>query len=42
MRDREYIRYDDKTASRLASEGHDGRFDLYGIMNRRDDWHDLE
>jgi len=42
MRDREYIRHDNKAASRLASEGDDGRFDLYVAMNGRNDWHDLE
>jgi hypothetical protein len=29
-------------ASRLASKGDDGRFDLYVAVNGRNDWHDLE
>jgi hypothetical protein len=40
-RRREYIRHDDKAASRLASKGGDGRFDFYVTMNGRNDWHDL-
>jgi hypothetical protein len=36
------IRDDDKAASRLASQGGDGRFDLYVAMNVRNDWRDLE
>jgi hypothetical protein len=32
----------DKTASRLAPKGVDGRFDLCVVMNGRNDWHDLE
>src|SRR5262249_28719707 len=42
MRARESIRHGDKAASRLAPEGDDGRFDLYVVMNGRNDWHDLE
>jgi hypothetical protein len=42
MRDREYIRYDDKAASRLAPKGDDGRFDFSVAMNRCSDRHDLE
>ena len=42
MRDREYIREDDKAASRLAPKGRDGRFDLCVAMNGRRDWYDLE
>ena len=42
MRDREYIRHDDKATSRLAPEGDDGRFDIYVAINGRSDWHDLE
>ena len=37
MRDHEYIRYDDKAASRLASKGRDGHFDLYVAVNGRND-----
>jgi hypothetical protein len=37
MRDREYIRDDDKAASRLSPKGRDGRFDLYVATNRRSD-----
>ena len=42
MHGQEYIRHGDKTASRLAPKGDDGRFDLYVAMNGRNDWHDLE
>jgi hypothetical protein len=42
MCDREYIRHDDKTASRLAPKGDDGRFEFYLAMNGRNDWHDLK
>jgi hypothetical protein len=42
MRDREYIRDDDKAASRLAPKGDDGRFDVYVAVNGRSDWRDLE
>jgi hypothetical protein len=35
MRGQEYIRYDDKAASRLAPKGSDGRFDLCVAMNGR-------
>ena len=34
MRDREYIRHDDKAASRLAPKGDDGRFDVYVACER--------
>jgi hypothetical protein len=37
MRDYEYIRHDDKAASRLASKGRDGRFDLCVALNGRND-----
>ena len=33
----EYIRHDNKAASRLAPKGNDGRFDLYFVMNGRSD-----
>jgi hypothetical protein len=33
MRDHKRIRHGDKTASRLAPKGDDGRFDLYVVMN---------
>ena len=42
MRNHEYIRHDDKAASRLAPKGRDGRFDFYVAVNGRSDWHDLE
>jgi hypothetical protein len=42
MRDREYIGYDDKAASRLAPKGRDGHFDLCVVMNGCNDWTDLE
>jgi hypothetical protein len=42
MRAREYIRHDDKAASRLASKGRDGRIDFYVTTNGRSDWRDLE
>src|SRR5215470_15234020 len=42
MRGHEYIRHDDKPASRLAPKGRDGRFDFYIDMNGRSDWHNLE
>ena len=42
MHDHEYIRMDDKAASRLAPKGHDGRFDLYVAMNGLNDRLDLE
>ena len=35
MRGHEYIRHDDKAASRLAPKGDDGGFDLGVTMNRR-------
>jgi hypothetical protein len=35
MREREYIRRDDKAASRLAPQGNDGRFDFYVATNGR-------
>src|SRR6516225_9933846 len=37
MRDHEYIRHDDKAASRLAPKGDDGRFDVYVAVNGRSD-----
>jgi hypothetical protein len=42
MHEREYIRHDDKAASRLAPKGRDGRFDLSVAVNGRSDWLDLE
>src|SRR5262249_37237964 len=42
MHVQEYIRDDDKAASRLAPKGRDGRFDFYLAMNGRNDWRDLE
>ena len=42
MRAREWIKYDNKAASRLAPKGDDGRFDLYVAANGRSDWLDLE
>jgi hypothetical protein len=42
MRDREYIRHNDKATSGLAAKGDDGRFDFSVAMNGRCDWHDLE
>jgi hypothetical protein len=42
MSEREYIRHDDKTASRLAPKGDDGRFDLCVAVNGRNDRRDLE
>jgi hypothetical protein len=42
MRGQEYIREDDKAASRLAPKGDDGRFVFYVAMNGRRDWLDLE
>jgi hypothetical protein len=42
MHDHPSIRHDDKAASRLAPKGDDGGFDLYVVMNGRNDWHDLE
>src|SRR6516164_11312004 len=42
MREREYIRHDDKAASRLAPKGGDGRFDFYVAMNGRNACRDLE
>src|SRR6516164_7269348 len=39
---REYIRHDDKAASRLAPKGDDGGFDLYVAMNGRSAQHDPE
>jgi hypothetical protein len=42
MIDPRCARHDDNAASRLASKGDDGRFDLYVVMNGRNDWHDLE
>jgi hypothetical protein len=42
MREREYIRHDDKAAERLAPKVDDGRFDLCVAMNGRSDWHGAE
>jgi hypothetical protein len=42
MRERPYIRLDNKAASRPAPQGDDGRFDFYIAMNGRNDWLDLE
>jgi hypothetical protein len=42
MHVRECVREDDKTASRLAPKGDDGRFDLYVVMNGRNGWRDPE
>jgi hypothetical protein len=42
MRARESIRHDDKTASRLAPKGDDGRFDPCVATDGRNDWRDLE
>jgi hypothetical protein len=42
MRVQEYIRDDDKAASRPAPNGDDGRFDLCFVVNVRNDWLDLE
>jgi hypothetical protein len=42
MRDHEYIRHDDKAASRVAPKGVDGLFDLSVATNGRSDWHNLE
>src|SRR6516225_8912173 len=42
MRDHEWIRRDDKAASRLAPKGDDGRFDLYVVMNGCSDCLNLE
>src|SRR6516165_9535481 len=41
MHGHEYIRHDDKAASRLAAKSVDGRFDLSIAVNWRHDWHDL-
>jgi hypothetical protein len=38
----EWVRRNDKAASRLAPKGRDGRFDFYVAMNGRNDSHDLE
>ena len=37
LREHEYIRHDDKSASRLAPQGDDGRFDFYVALNGRND-----
>ena len=42
MHGHEYIHQDDKAASRLASKGDDGRFDLYIAVNACNDRFDLE
>jgi hypothetical protein len=41
VRKHEYIRHDDKAASRLAPKGDDGGFDLSVAMNRANDLLDL-
>ena len=38
----EYIRHDDKAASRLSPKGRNGRFDFYVAVNGRKGCHDLE
>jgi hypothetical protein len=42
MRGREHVRHDDKTASRLAPKGDDGRFNFCVAVNGRNDRRDLE
>jgi hypothetical protein len=42
MHVREYIRHDDKAASRLTPKGDDGGFDFYVAMNGRNNWLDLQ
>ena len=42
MRARERIRGNDKATAWLVSNVPDGRFDLYFVMNGRNDWLDLE
>ena len=42
MHGHEYIRDDDKAASRLAPKGDDRRFDFYVAVNGRNDWLELE
>src|SRR6516162_11330930 len=42
MRGHEYIRHDEKAASRLAPKGDDGRFDFSVTTNGCNDRHDLE
>jgi hypothetical protein len=42
MRAREWIRRDDKAASRLAPKVHDRRFDFYVAMIGFSDWRDIE
>jgi hypothetical protein len=42
MRARGCIRGNDMTASRLAPNVPDGRFDFFVAANRRNDWHGLE
>jgi hypothetical protein len=42
MRGHEYVRHDDKAASRLAPQGINGRFNLCVAMNGGSDRHDLE
>jgi hypothetical protein len=42
MRGHENIRHDDKTTSQATPKGDDCRFDLYFVMNGRNDLLDLE
>jgi hypothetical protein len=42
MHGHEWVRHDNKAASRLAPKGDDGRFDLCIAVNARNDWLDLE
>ena len=42
MREHEYFRCNNKARSRLAPKGDDGRFDLWVIVNGRNDWLDFE
>src|SRR6516164_7197283 len=42
MQAREWVRFDDKAASRLAPQGVDGGLDLYVAAHERSDWLDLE
>jgi hypothetical protein len=38
----EWVRHNDKAASRLVPKGHDGCFDFCVAMNGRSNCHDLE
>jgi hypothetical protein len=42
MHGREYFRYDDNAASRLAPKSGGGRFNFYVAVNERSHWFDLE